>query len=242
MKPQFYAERKRKRKKKKKDEEPEEVIMPYEHVKLYQQPPDKKRPIVLVGPRNVGRYELRDKLTSDEPHLFTVPIAHTSRPSREAEIQGQDYYFVDKAAFEKLKSDGKFVEDGEFQKNYYGTSIQAVREVIDNEKYAILVLNAPSINVMRKENLKPFVIFIKPPSKDQIAKNLIREDKDLNESEIELMITSGRLIESDYGHLFDEIIINLSQEQTQRELRRIINRLETMPQWVPVQWIPDGTH
>ena len=73
-------------------------------MKLYQQPPDKKRPIVLVGPRNVGRYELRDKLTSDEPHLFTVPIAHTSRPAREAEMQGQDYYFVDKASFEKLKS------------------------------------------------------------------------------------------------------------------------------------------
>ena len=53
-------------------------------------------------------------------------------------------------------------------------------------------------------------------SKDQIAKNLIREDKQLNESDIEQMITSGRIIETDYGHLFDEIIINLSQEQTQR--------------------------
>merc|ERR1719495_2858913 len=90
--------------------------------------------------------------------------------------------------------------------------------------------------------LKPYVIFIKPPSKDQIAKNLIREDKQLNESDIEQMITSGRIIETDFGHLFDEIIINLSQDQTQRELRRIINRLETMPQWVPVSWIPDGVN
>ena len=77
---------------------------PYEHVKIYQQPPDRKRPIVLVGPRNVGRYELRDKLTSDEPHLFTVPIAHTSRPLRDNEVQGQDYYFVEKAAFESHKA------------------------------------------------------------------------------------------------------------------------------------------
>ena len=30
------------------------------------------------------------------------------------------------------------------------------------------------------------------------------------------MITSGRIIETDFGHLFDEIIINLSQDQTQR--------------------------
>jgi len=234
--------KKKKKKKKNKDEEQEDSIMPYEHVKLYQQPPDKKRPIVLVGPRNVGRYELRDKLTSDEPHLFTVPIAHTSRKARDSEMNGQDYYFVEKSVFTDLQENKKFVEYGEYNSNYYGTSIDSVREVVSTGKYAILVLSAPSINVMRKEMLKPFVIFIKPPSKDQIAKNLIREDKQLNESDIENMITSGRIIETDYGHLFDEIIINLSHDQTQRELRRIINKLETMPQWVPVSWIPDGTH
>ena len=62
--------------------------------------------------------------------------------------------------------------------------------------------------------LKP--IFTTVKSKDQIAKNLIREDKQLHDSDIENMITSGRIIETDYGHLFDEIIINLSHEQTQR--------------------------
>ena len=59
-------------------------------------------------------------------------------------------------------------------------------------------------------------------SKDQIAKNLIREDKQLNESDIEQMITSGRIIETDFGHLFDEIIINLSQDQTQRVSFKVI--------------------
>ena len=77
--------------------------LPYEHVKLYQQPPDKKRPIVLIGPRNVGRYELRDRLTNEEPHLFCVPIAHTSRPMKESEVNGQDYNFVTKDTFEQLK-------------------------------------------------------------------------------------------------------------------------------------------
>ena len=83
------------------------MFQPYEHVKLYQQPPDKKRPIVLVGPRNVGRYELRDKLTSDEPHLFTVPIAHTSRKARDSEMNGQDYYFVEKSVFTDLQEVSK---------------------------------------------------------------------------------------------------------------------------------------
>ena len=61
-----------------------------------------------------------------------------------------------------------FVEEGEYQRNFYGTSIDSVREVVDSGKYAILVLNAPSINVMRKEGLKPYVIFIKPPRNENL--------------------------------------------------------------------------
>jgi len=83
-------------------------------------------------------------------------------------------------------------------------------------RVAICVMNAPSISVMRKENLKPFVIFIKPPGREQITNNVLREDRHLNDEEIEQMVSSGRIIEHDYGHLFDEIIINLSQNQTYR--------------------------
>ena len=59
-----------------------------------------------------------------------------------------------------------------------------------------------------------FVIFIKPPGKEQIQTNVLREDLTLTEEEIEQMISSGRIIEHDYGHLFDEIIINQSLDQT----------------------------
>ena len=116
----------------------------------------------------------------------------------------------------KLIQEGNFVEEGEYQKNLYGTSIDSIRTVIRRSKVAICVMNAPSIAVMRKENLKPFVIFIKPANAEQIRNNVLREDRALNDEEIEQMICSGRVIEYDYGHLFDEIIINLSQNQTYR--------------------------
>ena len=83
-------------------------FQPYEYVKLYQQPPDRRRPIVLIGPRNVGRYELRNRLTDEEPQRFCVPIAHTSRPINDAEVNGQDYYFVSKENFETLKKVSHF--------------------------------------------------------------------------------------------------------------------------------------
>jgi len=78
-------------------------FQPYEYVKLHQQPPDRRRPIVLIGPRNVGRYELRDKLTNDKYEEFCVPIAHTSRSKKDGETNGQDYMFVSKDQFEQHK-------------------------------------------------------------------------------------------------------------------------------------------
>jgi guanylate kinase len=58
---------------------------------------------VLIGPRNVGRYELRDKLTNEETQTFCVPIAHTSRPMKDSEVSGQDYFFITKDTFEQFK-------------------------------------------------------------------------------------------------------------------------------------------
>ena len=108
------------------------------------------------------------------------------------------------------------MEEGEFQKNLYGTSIDSIRSVMTRGRVNICVMNAPSIAIMRKENLKPFVILIKPPGREQITNNLLREDLTLSDEEIEKMVSSGRIIEHDYGHLFDEIIINLSLDQTYR--------------------------
>lgn len=228
---------KKNKKKNKKDDVEEEIVHPYEYVKLHQQPPDRRRPIVLIGPRNVGRYELRDKLTNDKYEEFCVPIAHTSRPKKDGETNGQDYMFVSKDQFEQHKKKGYFVEDGEYQKNLYGTSIESIQQVIERGKTAICVMLAPSIKIMREKMLKPYVIFIKPPNREQILANQRINGKQLDEEEIASMIDQARVIEQDYGHLFDDIIINHNTDDTYEELRNIIKKLDTTPQWVPVSWL-----
>ena len=60
---------------------------------------------------------------------------------------------------------GHFAEDGEYQKNLYGTSIESIQQVIERSRTAICVMNAPSIKIMREKMLKPYVIFIKPPNR-----------------------------------------------------------------------------
>lgn len=61
-----------------------------------------------------------------------IEVLDTSRPPRENEVNGRDYYFVSKAEMERDVKNNLFIEAGQFQNNLYGTSIQAVKEVANS--------------------------------------------------------------------------------------------------------------
>ena len=62
----------------------------------------------------------------------------TSRAPKDGEIDGKDYHFVPRAVFEADITSHKFVEFGEFEKNLYGTSLEAIRQVINIGKICVL--------------------------------------------------------------------------------------------------------
>jgi MAGUK p55 subfamily protein 5 len=56
-------------------------------------------------------------------------------------VNGKDYHFVTRAEFEADIVSSKFVEHGEHEKNLYGTSLDAVRQVINTGKICVLNLH-----------------------------------------------------------------------------------------------------
>ena len=67
------------------------------------------------GPPNIGRHELRQRLMADSGR-FSAAIPHTSRVRREEELDGADYHFISRLAFEQDILARKFVEHGEYEK------------------------------------------------------------------------------------------------------------------------------
>lgn len=55
--------------------------------------------------------------------------------------------------------------------------------------------------------------------------------------ELRDIIEKARETEQNYGHLFDAAIVNTDQEKAYQELLRLINKLDTEPQWVPSSWL-----
>ncbi|XP_017113065.1 uncharacterized protein LOC108136431 isoform X6 [Drosophila elegans] len=218
------------------DETDPEEILTYEEVALYYPRATHKRPIVLIGPPNIGRHELRQRLMADSER-FSAAVPHTSRARREGEVPGVDYHFITRQAFEADILARRFVEHGEYEKAYYGTSLEAIRTVVASGKICVLNLHPQSLKLLRASDLKPYVVLVAPPSLDKLRQKKLRNGEPFKEEELKDIIATARDMEARWGHLFDMIIINNDTERAYHQLLAEINSLEREPQWVPAQWV-----
>ncbi|KAF4528244.1 hypothetical protein B566_EDAN014402 [Ephemera danica] len=213
-----------------------EEILTYEDVALYYPRANHKRPIVLIGPPNIGRHELRQRLMEDSER-FAAAIPHTSRPREDGEVDGQDYHFISRAQFESDIVARKFVEHGEYERAYYGTSLDAIRSVVNSGKICVLNLHPQSLKILRTSDLKPYVVFVAPPSLEKLRQKKMRNNEPFKEEELKDIIEKAREMEDRYGHFFDMVIINNDTERAYQQLLSEINGLEREPQWVPASWV-----
>ncbi|XP_037302153.1 MAGUK p55 subfamily member 5-like isoform X1 [Manduca sexta] len=218
------------------DEYEQEEILTYEEVALYYPRASHKRPIVLIGPPNIGRHELRQRLMEDAAR-FAAAVPHTSRGRKEHEVPGQDYHFISRTQFEADILNRKFVEHGEYEKAYYGTSLEAIREVVNSGKICVLNLHPQSLKILRNSDLKPYTVFVAPPSLEKLRQKKIRNGEAFKEEELKEIIATARDMELRWGHLFDMIIINNDTQRAYQQLLNEINSLEREPQWVPAHWL-----
>ncbi|XP_066492400.1 MAGUK p55 subfamily member 4 [Tiliqua scincoides] len=222
------------------------VAAPYEEVVRYQRDPgDRNRLIVLVGPSGVGVNELRRRIIGINPHHFQSAVPHTTRIQKSYEENGREYHYVSKDTFENMVYTHRMLEYGEYKGNLYGTSIDAVRTVLDEGKICIVDLEPQSIQLARTHELKPYIIFIKPSSVScmrQSRKNArIITDYYVNmkfkEEDLQEMEESAKKMETQFGQFFDQVIVNDNLQEACLQLLSAVRRAQDEPQWVPATWI-----
>uniref|UniRef100_A0AAY4B8S8 Membrane protein, palmitoylated 4a (MAGUK p55 subfamily member 4) n=1 Tax=Denticeps clupeoides TaxID=299321 RepID=A0AAY4B8S8_9TELE len=219
---------------------------PYEEVVRYQRnPEDPPRLIVLLGPSGVGVNELRKRLMKTNPSTFQGAIPHTSRPKKSSEESGKEYHFISKELFEYMVCNHRFLEYGEFKGHLYGTSVDAIKEVLDGGKICLIDIEPHSIQSVRTKTLKPYFVFVASPSLERLrltrrsarvvaSSHLTRHftDEDFQE-----MQECGRSMEARYRQYFDSVLVNDVLQDACLQLYSIIRRAQDEPQWVPVSWL-----
>uniref|UniRef100_A0A8C1KAD7 Membrane palmitoylated protein 4 n=1 Tax=Cyprinus carpio TaxID=7962 RepID=A0A8C1KAD7_CYPCA len=223
---------------------------PYEEVVRYQHHPEHPhRLIALLGPSGVGVNELRRRLIEINPKVYQGAVPHTTRPPKCHEESGREYHFISREQFDTMVCNHRFIEFGELRGHLYGTSVDAIKDVLASGKICVIDIEPYALESVRTAELRAYVIFIKPPSVEQMKRTRMdshiitnyytsRPFKDEDFQEIE---DAGRDMEQHYCQFFDHAIVNDGLQAACVQLLTAVRRAQDEPQWVPAAWIrPTG--
>ncbi len=126
---------------------------------------------VLSGPSGAGKGTLVKQVLQQVPDAW-VSVSATTRQPRPGEVDGKDYYFLDQPHFDKLVSQGGFLEWAHVHGNSYGTLRSRVQERIDRGSQVILEIDVQGAFQVKKAMPEAHLIFIEPPSLEELERRL----------------------------------------------------------------------
>jgi guanylate kinase len=182
--------------------------------------------IIISAPSGAGKTSLVKALVEADPKL-QVSVSHTTRPQRPGEVDGVNYHFVDRQAFQQLLAEGTFFESAEVFGNFYGTSQVAVDELRAQGIDVILEIDWQGAAQVRERTADSCSIFILPPSTEALASRLRNRQQD-DEATIAGRLAGAR---EEMSHCLeaDHIVLNDDFEVALSDLKAIIRgrRLRT---------------
>ncbi|GJD11929.1 Guanylate kinase 1 [Galdieria sulphuraria] len=179
--------------------------------------------IVLSGPSGVGKSTFIRKLLHDYPDVFGFSISHTTRLPREHEKDGISYYFISKERFLEDVANGKFIEYAQVHGNFYGTSFDSVKQVIDSKKICLLDLDIQGVEAVKKSMLRATFIWIAAPSMEDLESRL-RNRKSENEESIQRRLCSAKeeILFALRSGIFDYTVMNDDIDRAYEDLKSLL--------------------
>lgn len=138
----------------------------------------KKKLVCIIGPSACGKDTIYQKVLKKSS--FCSPIVrYTTRPKRDYEIEGKDYYFINNEEFTKKVLDCEMAEAAEFNNWFYGTGKDVLKEDLIN----IMTCDFNAAEALCSDpDLFTIVIYIEAAPKERLLRALNREkDPDVDE-------------------------------------------------------------
>lgn len=178
--------------------------------------------IVYSGPSGVGKSTILHEVLKDETLNLKFSISMTTRSPREGEIDGKDYFFVDKETFKKAIEDDKFLEHASYVDNYYGTPRDYVEQERNKGKNVVLEIDVQGgLQVIDKCD-DCISIFILPPSIDELKKRLTNRGSEGQEVIDKRIDAAQREINA--GSVYKYHVVNNDLDASIKEVSEILKK------------------
>jgi guanylate kinase len=175
---------------------------------------------VVAAPSGAGKSSLVKALMELDSHI-QPSVSHTTRAPRGQEKHGREYFFVSEPEFDAMVQGDAFVEWAHVHSYRYGTSKKAIEERITQGGDVILEIDFQGAIQIKKVFANAILIFILPPSWEELRSRLERRGEDRPEV-IELRLENAA-IELAQVHKFDFVIINELFERALFDLKTIVH-------------------
>jgi len=133
-------------------------------------------------------------------------VSFTTRPRRENEIEGVDYFFVDRSEFRQMVVMDEFLEHATVFDNYYGTQKKIVSNNLQKGLNVILEIDWQGAQQIREKMSDCVMIFLIPPSKNVLLSRLKNRGTD-SEEEIENRFNQA-VLDLNESSKFDHVLVN----------------------------------
>jgi guanylate kinase len=174
----------------------------------------------VAAPSGAGKSSLVKALLELDARL-AVSVSHTTRAPRGQEQHGREYWFTSEAEFRAMVARGEFFEWAQVHSNLYGTSRKAIEERLARGEDVVLEIDWQGALQIKKLFSHAVLIFILPPSWEELAQRLARRGED-SPAVIQQRLANARAEVAQAQH-FDFVIINSLFDTALFDLKTVVH-------------------
>lgn len=185
----------------------------------------KGKVVIVSGPSGVGKSTICREILKKLDYIY-LSVSLTTRPKSEAEVDGQDYWFVSEGDFRERLEKDLLLEYAEVFGHFYGTPKDKVDEALVAGKVVILEIDVQGAIKTKAVFSDAVMIFILPPSAKDLAKRLNHRGREAGEVAEERLNGASDEIAAAWRY-YEHMVINEDLQQAVNECVQIIEDTRT---------------
>lgn len=176
--------------------------------------------VIVSGPSGVGKSTICKEILKRLGYVY-LSVSVTTRPKSDAEVDGQDYWFVSKKEFQELIDKDLLLEHAEVFGHLYGTPKDKVEEALQAGKVVILEIDVQGAKIAKTVYPDAVMIFILAPSERDLAERLNHRGREAGEIAEERLSGASAEIAVAWQY-YEHMVINEDLQQAVNECVQII--------------------
>lgn len=181
--------------------------------------------VIVSGPSGVGKSTICKEVAKELDDVY-LSISVTTRPKSEAEVDGQDYWFISEDEFQERINKGLLLEHASVFGHLYGTPRNEVEEALQAGRSVILEIDVQGAKQVKCIYRDAVMIFIFPPTQRELAERMkLRGRDDVQSAEERLQGAGGEIAAA--WQYYEHMVINDDLQQAVREVVDIIRGSQT---------------